>query len=229
MLLSKSVRKSTVVTLLAFGLAACSESPTAPGGISPDVAGPLMAKGGSGNSGSGSERKAVNSRTFVIVPGAAVVEQLGDHVLRVPADVICDPATSLYGRSHWDEPCDVIQRPIEVTARWTTYKGRPVIRFSPDVRFVPSSDESRWVMLTMKDGKGIHAGHYYAILWYDAEAASWVDESAEDPSVRAHAIHAGNQVARRLKHFSDYTIWSGFGSYNVTSGLDGEIFGLGGW
>ncbi len=233
MLVSKSVRGSTVVALLAFGLAACGESPTAPAGISPEVAEPLMAKGsGGGNSNSGSSssgKSAIGSRTFLIVPGAAVVEKLGDHLLSMPANVVCDPATSGYGRSYWDQSCATVQRPIEVTARWTTFRGRPVIRFSPDLRFVPSNDASRWVTLTMKDGKGINPAQYYTILWYDDEAGSWIDESVEDASLRARSSQSGNMVSRRLKHFSDYFIWSGFGSYNVTSGMDGDLFGLGGW
>ena len=80
--------------------------------------------------------------------------------------------------------------------------------------------------LQLKDSKGIDPDLYYTILWFDEQAGQWVDESEADPSLRARTNQSGNMVSRRLKHFSLYMIWAGFGSYNVTSGFDG---GLGGW
>ena len=168
------------------------------------------------------------SRTFTVYPGYAVSQKLGDHVLSLPANVVCDPATSGYGPSVWDQPCDVLQRPIDVTATWSVVNGQPVVSFSPDVRFAPSDDESRWVKLSLKDSKGIDPSKYYAVLWFNRATGLWVDEAASDPSLRAQANQSGNLVTRRLKHFSDWELWSGFGSYNVTSGAGVEI-GLGGW
>jgi hypothetical protein len=223
MLTSKLVQKSTVIGLLALGLAACSENPMSPVGLSPDGAAPLLSEGTSGRG------QVAGSRQFTIWPGQPVNEKFGDHVLNMPANVVCDPATSGYGASLWDLPCVPASQPIVVTATWSTYNDRPAISFSPDLRFVPSSDESRWVNLWLKDSKGIDPDLYYAILWYDKAAGQWVDESKADASLRARTYQSGNLVARRLKHFSDYELWSGLGSYNVTSGLGGEIYGLGGW
>jgi hypothetical protein len=195
----------------------------------------LMAKGGnsgSGNSGSGSESsgrgKDEGSRTFTIWPALPVFEKFGDHVLTMPANAICDPATSGYGAAYWDAPCARAWRPIQVTATWGVRGGRPVISFSPDLRFAPSNNAQQWVNLSLRDPKGFKPEMYYAILWYDAEAGRWVDESQADLTLKARTS-AGNLVTRRLKHFSDYTLWVGFGSYNVTSGLGGEVMGLGGW
>jgi hypothetical protein len=109
------------------------------------------------------------------------------------------------------------------------------VSFSPDLRFAPSSDESRWVTLWMKDSKGIDPDLYYAILWHDKELGRWVDESEADASLKARTSQSGNFVSRRLKHFSDYWIFSDFGAYNVISGYesDGGLAGdgglLGGW
>ena len=66
-----------------------------------------------------------------------------------------------------------------------------------------------------------------AILWYDAAAGKWIDESQSDPTLKARA-ESGNLVTRRLKHFSGYLLWVGLGSYNVTSGMGGDFAG-GGW
>jgi hypothetical protein len=216
----KPVRNTAVVTLFALGLAACSEGPMSPVGISPDAA-PLMSSG----SGRGQD---VGSRVFTIYPGAPVFEKFGDHVLTMPANVVCDPATSGYGVSFWDLPCATLDRAIQVTATWSERNGEPVVSFSPDLRFVPSDDASRWVNLSLKASKGIDPELSYAILWYDTVSSQWIDESKTDASLRTRTYQSGNLVVRRLKHFSDYYLWVGLGSYNVTSGI-GDVFGLGGW
>lgn len=216
----KPVRNAAVVTLFALGLAACSEGPMAPVAISPDASGPLMS-----NSGRGQD---AGSRVFTIYPGVALNEKLGDHTLTMPANVVCDPATSGYGVDFWDQPCELLDRPIQVTATWTDVNGQPVISFSPDLRFAPSDDATRWVNLALKDNGGIDPALYYTILWHNTQSGQWIDESVTDASLRARTIQSGNLVVRRLKHFSDYSIWSGLGSYNVTSGV-GDMIGLGGW
>jgi hypothetical protein len=242
MFVSKSVRSSAVIGLLAVGLAACGDGMTAPPSGGFDLSDPLMAKGsnsgsGSGNSGSGSGSSGsgssgrgqdAGSRTFTVWPGIPVFEKFGDHVLTMPANVVCDPATSGYGAAHWDAPCARAARPIEVTATWAVRGGRPVISFSPDLRFAPSNSENHWVHLSLRDPAKVNPELYYTILWFDRQAGRWVDESQADPSLRARAI-GGNLVSRRLKHFSDWALWSGFGSYNVTSGMGGDWIGLGGW
>src|SRR3712207_3165384 len=152
MSVTKRVRSGTMATFLAVGLAACGESATAPSGLSPE-AGALLSSGsdGSGTSGRGQES---GTRSFVVWPGLPMAQRFGDHVLYIPANSICDPATSGYGAALWDAPCAPLQQPIEITATWSTVNDNPVISFSPDLRFVPSTDESRWVTLSLKDTKG---------------------------------------------------------------------------
>jgi hypothetical protein len=223
MLVSKSVRHSAIIAVLSIGVAGCSDSLTAPVAISPEPAEPLFAKGGSGKNGK------VSSRTFTIRPGRAVKENFGEHHLTMPPNAICDPATSGYGVSYWNLPCNPVDREIEVTAYWTEYKGDPVIRFKPDLRFVPAGDDqSRWVVLSVKHTKGIDPDKYYTLLWRDPATNEWIDESVEDASQKTDAKKNLRRVSRRLKHFSDYYLWFGFGSYNVTSGM-GDFLGLGGW
>jgi hypothetical protein len=240
MFVSKFVRSSTAaVVLLAVGLAACSEGPTAPGAgpSSFEPSAPLMDKGGNSNSngnGNGAQAespgrgKNSGTRTFTVLPGVASFEKFGDHVLVIPANAVCDPGKSKYGAAYWDTPCDPIRHPVQVTATWTTTRnGLAVISFSPDLRFAPSDNERNWVKLWLRDPRNINPELYYSILWFDREAKVWVDESVADPTLKAH-LEFGNLVSRRLKHFSDYALWSGIGSYNVTSGMGGEI-GLGAW
>ena len=114
---------------------------TAPSGPSAG-AGPLMSSGsdGSGTSGRGQES---GTRTFVVWPGLPMGQRFGDHVLYIPANAVCDPATSGYGAAFWDAPCAPIHQPLEITATWSTINGRAVVSFSPELRFAPSADESR--------------------------------------------------------------------------------------
>jgi hypothetical protein len=231
----KSLRSVAVVALLAFGVAACSEGLTAPQtGLDPSSEA-LFAKGGNGNSGNGSNGGSESGRgrnsgkrTFVIVPGSPVFEKFGDHVLSMPANVVCDPATSGYGSAYWELPCARLARPIEVTAAWSTHSGRPVISFTPHLRFAPSKHQSQWVELSLRDDKGIDPKRNYAILWYDEQARRWVDESQTDPTLKTRTSQSGNLVTRRVKHFSEYALWSGFGSYNGTAGRAGDGSGWGG-
>ncbi len=234
MLVSTWVRSSTIVALLSLGLTACSDGLTAPqrSGFDPGEA--LMAKGGnsgkgSGNSGSGSSGRGLDAgtRTFTIYPAIPVFEKFGDHVLTMPANVVCDPTKSEYGAAYFDAPCAQLRQPIQVTAKWGVVGGRPVISFSPDLRFAPSKQEQDWVKLTLRDTKSTKPELYYTILWYDLQAQKWIDESQADPTLKATVSPVGNLVTRRLKHFSDYALWVGLGSYNVTSGMGGDFWG--GW
>ena len=223
MFVTKPVRSSTLVTLLAVAVAACGDVATAPSGARPGLspeAGALLYSGRGQDYG---------TRSFVIYPGLPMGQKFGDHVLFIPGNAVCDPATSGYGAELWDAPCSPIQRPIEVTATWSTVNDRPVVSFSPDLRFVPSDDENRWVTLSLRDSRGVDPEKYYTILWYNKELGQWVDESLTDPTLKARPNQSGNMVTRRLKHFSDWALWVGLGSYNVTSGLGGEVDLWGGW
>jgi hypothetical protein len=220
MFVSKFVRGRTAIAALlaAAGLAACGEGPTTPGSPSSlEPTGPLLSKSDSPGRG-----KNVGKRTFTILPGVTSWEKFGEHVLVIPANTVCDPGKSKYGAAYWDAPCEPARRPIQVTATWGTVNGTPVISFSEELRFVPSNNEKDWVKLSLKDSKDVDPRLYYTILWYDRDAKVWVDESETDPTLKAKLNPSGNLVTRRLKHFSEYALWSGFGNYNVTSGLGGD-------
>lgn len=235
------VRGRSLATLLVFGLAACGDGATAP--VASELSAssatePLMSYASSSVSDSDSDgdrrasdhRASSGMRKFTIKPGRAVLKKFGGHVLYIPANATCDPATSEYGRAFWDTPCQPARQDIEVTAQWATFDGQPVIRFKPDLRFVPTSNKRRWVILSALHPTEIDPTAYYTLLWRDPATNTWYDEAATDPSVRAQVNRTGRIVVRRLKHFSDYWLWFGFGSYNVTSGMGGDIVGVwGSW
>jgi hypothetical protein len=236
MRLVKSARGSAFTTLLILGLAACGESPVAPlaeSTLLPEASDPLMAGYGGADIGDVSDSHRGDarsgSRKFTVSPNKPVLKNLGDHVLSIPANVICDPATSRYGVRYWDAPCRTIDRPIEVSAQWATVNGHEVIRFTPELRFAPSTDRRRWVILSVKHGKNIDPTKRYSILWRNPETNQWIDEAAKDPTLRVQLDRHGKIVSRRLKHFSDYLLWVGLGSYNVISGIGGAEIDWGGW
>jgi hypothetical protein len=120
---------------------------------------------------------------------------LGADTLVIPPRAICAPATSGYGAGSWNRPCAVATDPIEVTAdvREAPRGGGPAatgeagsggrwIEFSPALRFVPTSDSTRWVRLTFR-GKPV------------------------GPS--GAAADTGRVTWRRIRHFSGYQVHAG--------------------
>ena len=85
----------------------------------------------------------------------------------------------------------------------------PFVDFQPSLRFVPTSDPSRYVTITMKDYYDLDATLRYTIFWNRPSDGMWVDESANDPSMGTITDLNGNRISRRLKHFSGYLISGG--------------------
>lgn len=224
MRVSMLVRWSTVLGA-AMLLAACSDTATAP----PPAARPhlsdkqfeqwLLDNGGVSRDGRGKKNKvdSVWTQDFTIDPTQSYTLKAGDNIVSFPANSICDPATSGYGEGLWDAPCTPLQAPITIHATWQSKYGHAYVQFSPDLRFVPTSDPSQYVTISMKDIDPLDATYHYPIFWYRATDGMWVDESATDPSVTSTEDLNGNRVSRRVKHFSGYLIgaaevcdaWSG--------------------
>ena len=141
----------------------------------------------------------------------------GNYRVDFPANAICDPATTAYGITEWDQPCETLKTPITITAVYKTVNGHPQVTFSPDLRFAPtaSTDPSDHVMIYMKD-KIVDEAQFasvYNILWKPTGSLVPVDESLTDPSVRTRFKFSSWSVYRRLKHFSGYQVGSGADDY----------------
>jgi hypothetical protein len=148
-------------------------------------------------------------KTFSVGPYSTVIVALGDHQLYLPAGSVCDPAASSYGPSEWDKPCQPLRSPVTITAAWWTdaVTGHPRIEFEPALRFVPTSDASKWVTLTMKDQYllNLQLGQSPVIAWRDS-GGNWVDESLTDATLRTITDWLIGSVSRRIKHFSGYMV-----------------------
>jgi hypothetical protein len=137
---------------------------------------------------------------------------LGQYMLVVPANAVCDPARSSYGAGTWNDPCPLARRSIHMTATVTTVDGRDYVDFSPDIRFAPSSSQSGWVTLhTFRlaaiGGRGDL--RRFSILFAQEPGGPLVDESATDPTVATHVNTRTGAIWRRVKHFTGYNVYSG--------------------
>lgn len=211
MYVSMKVRPKLMLAAAALALtAACSDAPIAP--RSQDAAA-LASRRPTGN-GATLSRDAFfgYSFQFTIDPSRGQTLLFGPHKVSLPAYSVCDPATSSYGDGYWDAPCTALQTPLLVTATFTLKDDHAYIDFQPSLRFVPASadDRSHWVVLTLREYEGIAANSEYEILWQRPLDGSWVDESAQDPTMEAWIDPTTNSVSRRIKHFSGYNVTAGF-------------------
>jgi hypothetical protein len=212
MRVSMLVRWCTMLTAAGI-LAACADSATQPGPaarprLSNSYEQWLLDNGGLSRDGRGrpNQSDSVWSKDFVVDPTQPSQIRLGDHLVSFPANSICDPATSGYGPALWDTPCTPLQAPITIHATWKYNLGHAFITFSPDIRFVPASDPSQYVTLTMKDYVQLDTTGRYPIYWLRPSDSTWVDESMSDPTEASVLDVQGNKVTRRLKHFSGYLV-----------------------
>ena len=184
--------------LMIAGIAACSESTSPVVTESADIA---LAKGGE----RGRPQADSGQATFWYYPTIGVWGSLGPHGLELPARSVCDPATTRYGVDQWDAPCEVATRPIRISARWFLKDGESHIQFTPDLRFVPTTNSLRWVTLSMRQERG-EVSDASTILWWDQAQRRWVNEALSDPTLEPWLDRGGNRVTRRVKHFSGYVV-----------------------
>lgn len=142
--------------------------------------------------------------------------QIGTHGVWFPENSICDPATSSYGPTVWDEPCETIQQPIEIHAKIMEQGGLPYVVFTPDLRFAPAVNEKggldpkRFVKLYMYVGDSeLARSGSLEIKWVSDDGAVPVSEAEHDPSMRTRRMLHGQLLYRRVKHFSGYLVAAG--------------------
>lgn len=151
---------------------------------------------------------------FIVGPGGGVF-YTGNHAVVFPAGSVCDPATSTYGPGTWDDACSPLQSTLKVHAEVRRSNGVTSVDFTPALRFVPSSNSSKWVWMVMyspeaKDATGDLAR--FNILYASSLSANPVDETTVDPTLRTYVDTWTGISIRRIKHFSAYEQGYGMGS-----------------
>jgi hypothetical protein len=106
--------------------------------------------------------------------------------------------------------------------------GRTWVDFSPELRFAPSADPSRWVWMYMytPDARGAQGDlSRFNILYAQSIGGTTVDDAAGDSTLRTYVdTHTGISF-RRIKHFSGYTASAGRDCENSLEGCTDSLTG----
>ena|SRR5689334_5451946 len=138
---------------------------------------------------------------FRVDNSKGATQLIGDHVINIPANAICDLATSGYGVDYWNKSCSPMKGAVVITATVLVGpNGEPMVDFQPAMRFAPTKE----VTLFFKDVKG---GSKNISIKYCNNAGFCVDESLSNPALAPFRIAGSNNIiGRRLAHFSGYVV-----------------------
>jgi hypothetical protein len=140
------------------------------------------------------------SVTFRVNNEEGVTKKIGQHVINIPANAVCDLLTSGYGQTFWNKPCSPLRGSILVTA--TVLEGpdgAPYVDFQPAMRFAPNKE----VTLFFHDKGG--ELNRQIVVKYCTNLGVCSDESLTDASLKPYRI-GRNIIGRRVKHFSGYQV-----------------------
>ena len=144
---------------------------------------------------------------FTVDPTQDQAINLGPNHLNIPANAICDIATSTYGASRWNDACATQTAPVEITAIVrNAASDRPSIDFYPAMRFSPE----KHVKLHIYVPVDAEAFQKTWVMKYCNDLNVCVDESLNDAALRSFVDSQNKIVFRRIKHFSGYILNSGF-------------------
>ena len=141
--------------------------------------------------------------SFVIDPSQAQSLSLGASHLDIPANAVCDLATSSYGVDHWDEDCapQTDTFTIQAVVR-NAGTDHPSVDFEPALRFSPDKQVGLYLYVT--NDATLDASR---VVKY-CNANGCIDESVTDSSLQSNVDLENRVVFRRIKHFSGYVVWS---------------------
>lgn len=200
-------RSASVVSLLIIaGLSACSETATSPSSGGRPAAAPASGGGSTADLLPGDTLRF----TIQIDPNKSQSYDLGNgHTVYFPQGSVCDPAKSSYGPGMWDNPCPMLNAVLteQVTA-WIDSSGHPYEDFSPGIRFTPTKNSAKFVLLSLTDPVA-SLNPTMNIVWCPTTTSACVDESRSDPTEITQHDPATGKVWRRIKHFSGYNVAAG--------------------
>jgi hypothetical protein len=147
----------------------------------------------------------------------------GINTIQIPAGSICDPATSSYGPEYWDSPCEPAISPIALEVTLTARDSNLVLYFDRDLRFVPSGNPAKHVVLTVaapSTKTTTEPLRRFAVQWIPTGQRSLLDEGARDASLVTVVKRGEGRLVRRLKHFSGYYVHLGYSSPDCDPDVD---------
>lgn len=192
----------TTVATASLLLAGCSGDATSPSAAQPKQLSVLKT---SPFVPSGAQRALVGASdgtyTFQIDPTQAQSLQFGASHLDIPANAVCDLATSSYGVGTWNDACTAQTDTFTITAVVkNAATDHPSVEFEPALRFAPEANASLYLYVT--DQASLDASK---VVKY-CNATGCVDESIADPDLRSNVDVENKVVFRRIKHFSGYVV-----------------------
>jgi hypothetical protein len=143
----------------------------------------------------------------------------GNSYIQIPANAICNIATSGYGPAYWNSPCTPATGQITITATVTNSgSDHPSVQFEPALRFNPATTVTLLLAATNKATlSNMSVIDYCSAAVPTLTNASCVNEAANDPSL-ASTVNLWNMtISRRIKHFSGYLITDGSGDPGPSS------------
>ena len=131
------------------------------------------------------------------------------HTIYFPGGELCDPAKSTYGPTEWDKTCPkaVHSLTLQVTA-WLDANGHPFEDFSPSVRFLPTTNPAKFVILSLTD-PAASLDLSMNILYCATPTSPCINEALNDASLITNHDPLTGKVWRRIKHFSGYNVAAG--------------------
>jgi hypothetical protein len=154
-----------------------------------------------------------NEETDFSISPAGGVYRVGNHALVFPALSVCAPTTANYEAAQWDAPCAPARTAINVRAVVKKDGARTWVDFSPELRFVPSTNPSRWVWLFLNTPAARNASgdlSRFNILYAASIGGVTVDDAAGNPTLRTYVDTRAGVTFRRVQHFSGYLGTSGY-------------------
>lgn len=139
--------------------------------------------------------------SFTIDPRKNNTLVLGPNRLELPANSVCDLASSGYGPSTWNLACKPHTQPVTITATVrsaTSEHGR--VDFLPAMRFNPATEVELFLYTPRVNNKDRRDW----VMVYCPTTGRCIDESINDASLVSKMDRRENMLFRRIKHFSGY-------------------------
>lgn len=141
--------------------------------------------------------------TFTIDPSEDQSLALGPNHLDIPANSVCDLATTRYGVQYWNDRCSPETAPVTITAVVRNADSNsPSIDFFPAMRFNPRNKVNLYIY--MPTGLNDFAKQW--TVQYCSSAYRCYDESRVDRDLNTFIDVDNSVVFRRIKHFSGYVV-----------------------
>jgi hypothetical protein len=139
--------------------------------------------------------------TFTIDPSQDQSLSLGASHIDIPANAVCDLATSSYGAAFWNDECTPETQPVTITAVVkNAATDHPSVEFEPAMRFNPHTNVNLYLHVT--DQATLDNSK---VMKY-CNASGCIDEAVNDADLVSNVDVANKVVFRRIKHFSGYVV-----------------------